>query len=238
MPTQKIFKQRIRARMTKTGESYTAARRQLLNKAGEPAAGEPAAPDPAAAPTVSPTADYAELMTSDEAMIRGSGKGHEEWFALLDAWGATERKHPEIARWLHDTYGVPGWWTQNITVNYERARGMRRPGEMSDGFTVGATRTIAADPEPLLAAFTTEALRELWLPGAPMQPRPTRAKLTARFDWSDPPSRVVVNVAPKSEGKAIVAIAHEKVPDAESAERLKVAWRGWLGELKAVIERG
>ena len=33
MPTQKIFKQRVRARMTKTGESYTAARRQLLHKA-------------------------------------------------------------------------------------------------------------------------------------------------------------------------------------------------------------
>ena len=36
MPTQKTFKQRVRTRMTKTGESYTAARHQLLRKAGEP----------------------------------------------------------------------------------------------------------------------------------------------------------------------------------------------------------
>ena len=36
MPTQKLFKRRVRARMTKTGESYTAARRQLLRKVPEP----------------------------------------------------------------------------------------------------------------------------------------------------------------------------------------------------------
>lgn len=36
MPTQKIFKQRVRARMAKTGEAYTTARAQLLRKAAEP----------------------------------------------------------------------------------------------------------------------------------------------------------------------------------------------------------
>jgi hypothetical protein len=233
MPTQKVFKQRVRTRMSKTGESYTAARRQLLNKTAEPASSEP----PPTATTPKP-ATAAALMTSDEAMIRGSGRGHEEWFALLDAWGATDRKHPEIARWLSETHGVPGWWTQNITVNYERARGMRSPGQMSDGFTVNVTRTIAADAEPLLAAFTTEAVRQRWLPDAPMNPRPTRAKLTARFDWSDPPSRVVVTTVPKTAGKAVVAVAHERLPDAESANRFKAAWREWLGDLKTVVERG
>ena len=57
----------------------------------------------------------------------GTGRSHAEWFALLDAWGATEHTHTEIARWLSETQGIPGWWTQNITVNYERARGMRKP---------------------------------------------------------------------------------------------------------------
>ena len=32
MPTQKIFKHRVRTRMAKTGESYTAARRQLMQQ--------------------------------------------------------------------------------------------------------------------------------------------------------------------------------------------------------------
>ena len=69
-----------------------------------------------------------------------------------------------------------------------------------------------------------------------MRRRPTRAALSARFDWSEPSSRVVVNIVPKGDDKAVVAVAHEQLPDAESAERLKVAWRGWLGELKAFLE--
>jgi len=233
MPTQKIFKQRVRTRMAKTGESYTAARRQLMQKADPPGATVPAEP-----PTPDTSAIEAELLTSDEAMRRGSGRGHQEWFALLDAWGATEHSHTEIARWLHETHGVPGWWSQNVTVNYERARGMRSPGQMSDGFTISVTRTIAADRERSFAAITNATIRKRWLPGISLRSRPTRAEWTARFDWSDPPSRIVFTVDPKGPGKSLVAVAHEKLPDAEAAERLKVAWRAWFGDLKADLERG
>ncbi len=235
MPTQKTFKGRVRTRMTKTGESYTAARHQLLRKAGEPEAPTPADVDAPPAAEVEPAP---ELMTSDDAMRRATGKGHEEWFALLDAWGASTHSHTEIARWLNGTHGVPGWWTQNITVNYERTRGMRRAHQMSDGFSISVTRTVAADAERSLAAFTNAAMRRRWLPEGSLRQRPTRAKLTARFDWSDPPSRVVVNVAPKGDGKALVAIAHEKLPDHRAAERFKASWREWLGELKGFLEQG
>ena len=234
MPTQKTLKKRVRTRMTKTGESYTAARRHLLAKSGEPGA---PVPHQETRPSQPSRADSPSLMISDASMRRGSGKGHEEWFALLDEWGATEHSHTEIARWLNQTHGVPGWWTQNITVNYERARGMRRPGQMRDGFSISVNMTIAADPEVLLAAFTSAATRRRWLPDAQMRQRPTRAELTARFDWADPASRVVVSIGAKGAGKSLVAVAHEKLPDAEAAEQLKAAWREWLGALKKVVER-
>ena len=222
MTTQKIFKGRVRARMTKTGESYTAARRQLLAKAAEPTPIDPPAPD---APGV-----------SDDAMFRATGKGHGDWFALLDAWGATEHTHTEIARWLSEMHGVPSWWTQTVTVDYERARGMRSRHEMADGFSVSATRTVAVDGEKALAAFTDPATRHRWLPDADLRQRPTRATLTARFDWSDPASRIVVSVVSKGPGKALVAVAHERLPDAETAARLKTAWRESLARLKALLE--
>ena len=75
MTTQKTFKRRVRDRMAKTGESYTAARRQLI------AAGDQ--PDPG-------TPTY-ETVVSDEKMLEATGRRHEEWFAILDAWGGTER---------------------------------------------------------------------------------------------------------------------------------------------------
>jgi uncharacterized protein YndB with AHSA1/START domain len=241
MPTQKIFKQRVRARMTKTGESYTAARRQLLRKAAEP--GVPELETPTAtvaqqvvqAPTETIPADA--LLVADESMIRATGKGHAEWFALLDAWGATDYNHTEIARWLSETHGTPGWWTQNLTVAYERARGMRARHQMADGFSISVTRTVAVDAEQALAAFTRAPFRRKWLPNGPMRQRPTRAALTARFDWSDPASRVIVTVVPKGESKSVVNVGHEQLPDADAGEEFKAAWRGWLGELKAELER-
>jgi uncharacterized protein YndB with AHSA1/START domain len=247
MPTQKVFKQRVRARMTKTGESYTAARHQLLRKATEPMiaddmapANGTAPPGPAlSSPPDVPTGTIPDvaLLVADAAMVRATGKGHAEWFALLDEWGATGHTHTEIARWLSETQGTPGWWTQNITVSYERARGMRARHEMADGFTISVTRTVAADAERALAAFTHEHVRAQWLPGNLVRPRPTRAALTARFDWAEPPSRVVVNVVPKANGKSMVAVAHEQLPDAEQGERMKTAWRAWLADLKSLIER-
>ena len=238
MPTQKTFKRRVRARMTKTGESYTAARRQLIRKSADAQASAADAPVEAPAASVAPaTVVPAELLTSDDSIRRATGKGHGEWFAILDTWGATGHTHTEIARWLNAEHGVPGWWSQNITVNYERARGMRRPGQMADGFSVSVSRTIAALPDRALAAFTDTRIRKRWLPDAPMRQRPTRAALTARFDWADPKSRVVVIVNAKGSDKSVVTVTCEQVPDADSAEALKGRWRASLGDLKALLEQ-
>jgi uncharacterized protein YndB with AHSA1/START domain len=234
MPTQKVFKGRVRARMAKTGESYTAARHQLLRKAVEPAS----EPEPAATAESGPsTAPETEALVSDEAMIRATGKSHEQWFAILDAWGATERKHAEIARWLAEVQGTPPWWTQNITVAYERARGLRATHQNAAGFSFSVNRTIGVGADRLLAAFTDDAERRRWLPEAEMPRRPTRAANTARFDWLEPPSRIVVLISAKGDAKAAVNVTHEQLPDAASTERLKVAWRSWLDDLKAFLER-
>ncbi|HEY7525188.1 MAG TPA: hypothetical protein VH720_16220 [Candidatus Limnocylindrales bacterium] len=233
MPTQKTFKRRVRARMTKTGESYTAARHQLLRKTGAPSTDGQQAPGADRPPQLPAT----ELMTSANSMRRATGKGHLEWFTLLDAWGATDHTHTEIARWLNATHGVPGWWTQNITVNYERARGMRARHQMADGYSISVTRTIVGDPDRLLAAFTEEDLRRSWLPAMELRRRPTRAAHTARFDWPDPPSRLVAHAVPNGADRTLVSITHERLPDVRAADELKTAWRGWLGALKKEFER-
>jgi hypothetical protein len=233
MPTQKIFKQRIRARMAKTGESYTTARRQLLLKVADPTAPEPST-DRTAADSIPPDARG----VSDDSMVRATGRTHAEWFALLDAWRATDHGHTEIARWLGESHGVPGWWTQSITVAYERARGMRARHQMRDGFSISVTRTVGVGEARALEAFTDGSFRTRWLPDTEMRQRPTSAARSARFDWSDPPSRVVVTVVPKGADKTLVAVGHERLPDPESAERLKAEWREWLGELKVLLERG
>lgn len=107
MTTQKTFKRRVRARSAKTGESYTAARAQVLRKTD--------APKSASAPEPAPDS-MALTGMSDEAMRSRSGRTIGEWLEILDAWDASKRKHPEIACWLVAEHGIGGWWAQSVTV--------------------------------------------------------------------------------------------------------------------------
>lgn len=227
MTTQKTFKRRVRARSAKTGESYTAARAQLLRKTDAPASAAEPAPDAMALTGV-----------SEEAMVRATGRPIGAWLELLDASGASEHKHPEIARWLVNEHGVPGWWAQSVTVGYERARGMRAMYQEPGGFAASASKTINASAERISDAFTDPSLREQWLPDAPISLRSMVPGRSARFDWGDPPSRVAYNLTAKGDGKTQVGLGHEKLPDAEAVARLKAMWRERLGVLKRMLEEG
>jgi uncharacterized protein YndB with AHSA1/START domain len=219
MTRQKSFKRLVRARMEKTGESYTSARAALL------AAGAPNA-------TEGPT-----LTMSDDAIRRRTGRGWEEWFDLLDAWGAAERPHREIARWVAAEHGSKGWDAQAVTVNYERARRLRAVGERADGFSVSASKTVAVPVDRLFQAFVDEPLRRRWLPDGELRERTASKPKSARFDWGDGTTRVNVTFLSKGETKSTAAVQHERLADADDAERMKAYWRDRVSALKEVLER-
>ena len=222
MTRQKTFKRKVRARMQKTGESYTAARRRLI------AAGE------------RPEAEAAEFEPpmSDDAIRERTGRGWDEWFTLLDAWQAASRPHPDVARWLRDEHGVDGWSAQSVTVGYERARGLRAPGQRPDGWSVTASKTVAVPVERLYAAFGDDGLRERWLPGAELHVRTASPPKSARYDWEDGSTRVIVGFYAKGDGKSQVALEHARLPDADTAEEMKSWWRERIGVLKDMLEGG
>jgi hypothetical protein len=219
MTTQKSFKRLVRARMEKTGESYTAARANLLEAREEPAEPKPV------------------FTVSDESIRRRTGRGWEDWLEVLDAWGAIDRPHREIARWLQDELGVDGWGAQAITVSYERARGLRAVGENTHGFTASASKTVAVPVERLYEAFADTSERGRWLPDAPLRERTALPHRSLRYDWADGATRVVVGFEAKGESKSTASLLHERLPDAEEAERMKAFWRARVATLKEVLER-
>jgi hypothetical protein len=221
MTRQSTFKRKVRARMEKTGESYTAARRQLI-EAGE---------TPSEAPS------DVEPRVSEEAVRAATGRTWNEWFELLDQARATQLNHAEIARLLSAEHGVAGWWAQSVTVSYEQARGLRAPGQRPDGWEVSASKTVAVPVERLYEAFTDDAQRERWLPGAELSLRTATAPKSARYDWEDGSTRVVAGFEAKGEAKSQVAVAHQKLPDADSAEAMKAYWRERVQALKEELER-
>jgi hypothetical protein len=168
---------------------------------------------------------------------RRTGRGWEEWFALLDDWGAVERPHPEIAGWLRSEHGIDGWSSQSVTVSYERARGLRAVGERADGFTVGASKTVAVPVERLFDAFVDESLRQRWLPDGGLRERTATRPRGARFDWGDGETRVIVAFEAKGDAKSVVALEHARLANAEEAVRMKAFWRARVMALKELLER-
>ena len=220
MTTQRTFKQRVRARVAKTGESYTAARRMLIT-AGD----APEAAPPEWQPTI-----------SDAAIVKATGRPWEAWLSLVDSWDGTRLSHPQNVRQLVDEHGVDPWWAQSITVGYEQARGLRAPGQHADGWAVGATKTIAVPVEQLFAAFEDRSLRERWLPGAELGRRTATRPRIARYDWEDGSTRIAVHFDALGESKSRVALQHERLPDAETADEMKAWWRERMRVLKALLE--
>ena len=62
---------------------------------------------------------------SDAAVRAATGKDWAGWFDVLDKAKAASLSHKDIVKRLNGMHKVPGWWAQNVTVNFERARGLR-----------------------------------------------------------------------------------------------------------------
>jgi uncharacterized protein DUF4287 len=225
MTRQKSFKERIRARMDKTGESYATARRQLIEKS-EAEARKRRTPR-----TISP------VRSSDESVLKNTGRTWEEWFKSLDKSGAKDKKHPEIVRWISEEHDVDGWWAQQVTVAYEQDRGMRAPGQRADGtYNVTASKTVEVPVERLFRAFQDKRLRGRWLGDFELGIRTTRPGKSMTATWEVGSTRLTVGFYAKGDAKSQVALAHERIADPQQADELKAFWRERMSMLKGLLE--
>jgi hypothetical protein len=223
MTTQKLFKRRVRARMAKTGESYTAARGHIARNRDRLTEAQ------------TRLASAMEL-ASDERLAEATGRNWEAWLSVLDRWGARERRHGETADFLVTEHGVPGWWAQTVTTGYERARGLRLKHQQPTGFTIYASKTVAVPLTVLFDAFVVEDRRERWLTDGRMSLRSAQPGRVARFDWDGGPTRIMVTFEEKGAAKSTAHVSHERLPDADVAEIAKAVWKKRLVVLKSVLE--
>lgn len=224
MTTQKSFKRLVRARMAKTGESYTTARARLL----------------AAVETKRLPEDVPRLACSDERIRARTGRGWEEWFALLDSWGAESMSHTALTRRLGELRGLDplAWDVQAVVASYEWTRGTRGVGQRvgADGWVASASRTIAASPEASFMAIVDPSRRAAWLPDLELHERTVNKPVSARFDVEDGRTRLVATVTAKSGGRSTVNIEHTRLAGAEEREAQKAFWRRALLDLRALLE--
>jgi len=174
---------------------------------------------------------------SDEAIKKGSGKTWDEWFALLDAWGAMEKTHTEIARYIADELGVDGWWAQGVTVGYERARGRRAVNQSSDGFVVNISKTFNMPVADLYEAFAIGTIRDAWIEPGTLHLRTSQKNRSARFDvLIEPDTRLEVWLTDKGPEKSSAALQHVKLESADDLTPWKAFWKTRLERLAKLAQ--
>lgn len=107
---------------------------------------------------------------------------------------------------------------------------------MADGWSITASKTLSVAVDALFDAFEDLDRRQQWLPDAELSTRTATKPRSARCDWEDGSTRVVVAFEAKGPQKATVHVSHERLPDADTAEAMKAYWRSALVDLKAQLE--
>lgn len=213
MTKNESFKRRVRARMEKTGERYTAARHRLLEQAQHP--GRQWASEP-------------EM--TDEAVFDATGRHWDEWCDVIEASPARDEGHATIAAHLEAEYGIGGWWAQTVTVGYERIVGIRLPYQMPDGtFRANKSKTVDVDGDLLRKMLLDPDHRSDLFPGHETTLRSKPESKSLRIGFGS--GVALISIEAKPAGRAKVTVAHEKLPSFDDVAEWKFYWTEWLDAL-------
>lgn len=213
MTTNAAFKRRIRDRMAKTGERYSAARRALVEQI----------------PAGRRRTWASEPEHGDESIIAATGRSWDDWCDLIDASPVAGAGHTAIAAYVHEHEGgaLTHWWSQAVTVGYERIVGIRVPYQRSDGtFAANRSRTVAIEPDALRALLLDEHGRATLFPDLETALRSKPGSTSIRIGLD--PGVVLIDLAPASDGRTKVAVSHEQLPDLEATLEWRHWWAEWL----------
>ncbi len=240
--------------MAKTGERYVAARRALIEQTDRPRK----------------RAWMAEPEMSDSAVTEATGKGWEQWCDIIDRWAGVDPKsetsknetsrnetskgktgrpitdHTAIATYLRDELGVDAWWSQSVTVGYERITGLRLPYQRPDGtFTAGKSATLDVDGVQLRTMLLSEQDRQDLFPGhqTELLSRPDAKRMRVAIGTGvveitiDPATTSSDDREQKNESPRYkVSVSHRKLATFDEVETWKHYWGEWLaavGDLPA-----
>lgn len=95
--------------------------------------------------------------TNISTITKATNRPWDDWVAALDAAGAREMNHGDIAKQALKLMPEPveqkGWWAQGVAIAYEQHTGLRIPGQSSTGsFQTSTTKTFADDKDAALQA--------------------------------------------------------------------------------------
>jgi hypothetical protein len=174
---------------------------------------------------------------SDAVIKDKTGCTWDRWVRTLDRLGAAEMPHRDIARLVHVKFKTGDWWSQTVTVGYERIKGLRACGQRRDGtYELSKSRTFDVPVKTLFDAWANPTARKRWLDGAQVRVRTATPPKSMRLDWTDG-SIIAIGFMPKGKSKSAVAVQHTKLREKETVNRLKEFWSERLDALGETLAK-
>ncbi len=175
----------------------------------------------------------------DAPVIKATGKAWTDWFAILDAREARTLPHKEIARLLREDYGVASWWSQSVTVEYEKHIGRREPGQRQGGeYTTTVSRTLPGTTDEALDRWLSLLPAGAGAPafdGVPFAEEPSISRTEKWRYWRvrlADGAMVTVYISAKPGGDAsLLAVETGKLADKAAIGRWKSHWKAFLAGL-------
>lgn len=65
------------------------------------------------------------LGIADDDVLSETGRSSDDWYFLLDAWGAPQKGHAAIVEQLRDIYSLGEDWAGVLAIRYECARDLQ-----------------------------------------------------------------------------------------------------------------
>jgi uncharacterized protein YndB with AHSA1/START domain len=199
------------------------------------------------------TPEVPQRPADDATLKRETGRDRREWFALVDASGATGRA--AVGKVLQAEKLDP-WWITTLLIDYENAKDIREKDGRPKGYSLCMTKTINASVETVYDAFVTGSQLSAWF--APdsrltaevggalesgdgdratvLKLRPQKA-VVLRWDTPElaPATEVEILFQPK-DSKCGVVVNHNRVQTRHEADRVRSAWEQALTRLKQHLE--
>ena len=174
---------------------------------------------------------------SDDAVKKSTGKTWRQWISILNKAGAKKMEHKQVAELLYKKYGLSGWWSQMVTVQYEQDIKGRKKHETKSGFQVSKSTTLLYPATKIFNSINSPLNRIVWLMDPGFTITKSNKDKSIRAKWVDRKSNVEFQLFAKENNKTQLVVQHNKLSSAKEAEKMKTYWNKQFNNLKKYLEK-
>ncbi|MBK9097558.1 MAG: SRPBCC domain-containing protein [bacterium] len=174
---------------------------------------------------------------SDDAVQKSTGKTWKNWFSLLNKAGAKKMEHKDIAQLLYKKYGLSGWRSQMVTVQYEQDIKGRKKHETTSGFQISKSVTLITPVTKVFNTINSPLKRIVWLEDPAITISKSTKDKSIRGKWIDKKTNIEFQFYPKENSKTQLVVQQSKIKTAKEAEKMKTYWEKQLKNLKKYLEK-